>query len=105
MPEGVDVTVEDGDAVIEFTDPTKRSPGLFALLQIGTPPELIEKTTGRGRVRYRVPEGNARAAELIDDPAPVVVESEKPAQSAKDEPATPTPAPRARKRPVKKTDP
>lgn len=102
MPEGVDVTVEDGDAVIEFTDPTKRSPGLFALLQIGTPPELIEKTTGRGRVRYRVPEGNARAAGLIDDPAHVS-EREKPAKPVNDDPATPAPAPRARKRPVKKT--
>lgn len=66
MPEGVDVAVEGGFATIEFVDKTRRGPGLAALLAVGGP-ELIEKVT-RPRLAYIVPEGNARAAGLLDSP-------------------------------------
>lgn len=69
MPEGVDVTVVDGFASIEFVDSEKRGPGLKKLLE-HTPAELIEKRT-RPRVTYTVPEGNAREAGLLDDGADV----------------------------------
>lgn len=69
MPEGVEVTVEDGFAVIEFVDPSKRGQGLARLFEVGTPPELVEKRT-RPTVTYTVPEGNARAAGLLDDGEP-----------------------------------
>lgn len=65
MPDGVEVTVEGGSAVIEFVDPSKRGPGLAALFAVGTPPELVEKRT-RPSVTYTVPEGNARLAGLLD---------------------------------------
>ncbi|WP_166905924.1 hypothetical protein [Mycobacterium sp. DL440] len=66
MPTGVDVAVEDGFATIEFVDPSLRGPGLGKLLEVGTPPELIEKVT-RPRLAYIVPEGNARLAGLLDE--------------------------------------
>lgn len=66
MPEGVDVVVEDGFATIEFVDRSLRGAGLAKLLEVGTPPELIEKVT-RPRVAYTVPEGNAREAGLLDE--------------------------------------
>ena len=66
MPAGVDVLVEDGFATIDFVDRAKRGPGLGALLAVGGP-ELIETLTRTGpRTLFRVPEGNAREAGLID---------------------------------------
>lgn len=63
---GVEVHVEDGFATIDFTDPAKRGPGLQRLLEVGGP-ETIETLTREGpRKRYRVAEGNARAARLLD---------------------------------------
>lgn len=66
MPAGVDVAVEDGFATIEFVDRSLRGPGLAKLLEVGTPPELIEKVT-RPRLAYIAPEGNARLAGLLDE--------------------------------------
>ncbi|NOR03693.1 hypothetical protein HGK72_26945 [Mycolicibacterium fortuitum] len=66
MPAGVDVVVEDGFATIEFVDRSLRGPGLAKLLEVGTPPELIEKVT-LPRLAYIVPEGNARLAGLLDE--------------------------------------
>ena len=66
MPKGVDATVENGFATIEFVDQSLRGPGLAALFAAGTQPELVEKVT-RPRVAYIVPEGNARAAGLLDE--------------------------------------
>ncbi|WP_234801964.1 hypothetical protein [Mycolicibacterium conceptionense] len=66
MPAGVDVAVEDGFATIEFVDPSLRGRGLAKLLEVGTPPELIDKVT-RPRLAYIVPEGNAREAGLLDE--------------------------------------
>jgi hypothetical protein len=71
MPAGVEVLVEDGFAIIDFTDQALRGPGLARLLK-KTPPEFVEKLTrGHGpRAVYRVPEGNAREAGLLDSAAP-----------------------------------
>lgn len=66
MPEGVEVLVEDGLATIDFVDPKLRGIGVAALLE-HTPPEFIETLTRTGPRRlYRVPEGNAREAGLLD---------------------------------------
>lgn len=76
MPAGVAVEVgADGFATIDFVDPSKRGVGLAALIAVGGS-AVIEKLTRTGpRVLYRVPEGNARAAGLLD---------------SKSEPITPT---------------
>lgn len=67
MPTGVEVLVEDGFATIDFVDRSKKGPGLAKLLE-HTPPEFIETLTRSGpRRMYRVPEGNARLAGLLDD--------------------------------------
>lgn len=70
MPAGVEVVVVDGWATIHFVDQSLRGPGLAKLLE-KTPPEFIEKRTRPATV-YRVPEGNAREAGLLDsaDPKP-----------------------------------
>ncbi|OHU29027.1 hypothetical protein [Mycobacteroides chelonae] len=71
MPAGVNVVVEDGFATIDFVDGTLRGRGLAKLLEVGTPPEAIEKLTREGpRAVYIVPEGNAREAGLLDEAKP-----------------------------------
>jgi hypothetical protein len=66
MPEGVIAEVIDGYATIEFIDPELKGPALSRLLAIGGP-ESIETMTRQGpRRRYRVPEGNASEAGLLD---------------------------------------
>jgi len=79
MPEGIETTVEDGFATIDFIDPTKRGPGIKKLVD-NYGPAVIETLTRTGpRRMYRVPEGNAREVGLIDSPAdPVVVVVENP---------------------------
>lgn len=70
MPQGIVASVEDGFATIDFVDPALRGPGLQKLLDIGGP-ESIETITRVGpRRKYRVAEGNAREAGLVDDAAP-----------------------------------
>ena len=67
MPEGIAVQVENGFATIA-PNPANRAAVLAALLA-NTPAEFIEKLTRSGPfVQYRVPEGNAEAAGLLDDP-------------------------------------
>ncbi|AER47663.1 hypothetical protein [Mycolicibacterium goodii] len=66
MPEGVNVVVEDGFATVEFVDKKLGGPALAKVFAQGTPPELVEKRT-RPRVTYTMPEGNARAAGLLDE--------------------------------------
>jgi hypothetical protein len=66
MPKGVIVTVEDGFATLEFTDNRLRATSLGVLIDIGGP-ETIDISTGGRRKTYRVPEGNAREAGLIDE--------------------------------------
>ncbi|WP_255800867.1 hypothetical protein [Mycobacteroides abscessus] len=71
MPEGVEVVVEEGFATIDFVDTALRGPGLARLLEVGTPPDAIEKLTRTGpRAVYVVPEGNAREAGLLDEALP-----------------------------------
>lgn len=66
MPEGIAVEVENGFATIA-PDRAHRAEVLNALLA-NTPVELIEKLTRSGPVvQYRVPEGNAADAGLLDD--------------------------------------
>ncbi len=67
MPAGVVVTVEDGFAELDFTDRALLAPALGRLIALGGP-ESIETDTGGTRCTYRVPEGNAREAGLLDDP-------------------------------------
>lgn len=65
MPEGIAVEIDNGFAVIA-PDPAHRQEALAALLAV-TPAELVEKLTRSGpHVQYRVPEGNAREAGLLD---------------------------------------
>jgi hypothetical protein len=67
MPAGVEVFVEDGFATIDFTDRSRRADGFAKLLE-HTPVGLIQTLTRSGpRRQYRVPEGNAREAGLIDE--------------------------------------
>ena len=70
MPAGVVTVVEDGFALIDFVDPAQRGPGLQRLISLYGA-EIIETLTRSGPRRiYRVPEGNARGAGLIDEPEP-----------------------------------
>lgn len=67
MPQGVAVFVEHGLATIDFIDPALKGQGIAVLLE-HTPADLVEKMTRSGpRVLYRVPEGNARDAGLLDE--------------------------------------
>lgn len=67
MPQGVAVFIEHGLATIDFIDPSLKGRGIAALLE-HTPADLVEKMTRSGpRVLYRVPEGNARDAGLLDE--------------------------------------
>jgi hypothetical protein len=63
---GVVALVEDGFATLEFTDPRLQATALGVLLDIGGPETIDIDTGGRHRT-YRVPEGNAREAGLLDD--------------------------------------
>jgi hypothetical protein len=69
MPKGVETHVDNGFAVVDFFDPSLRGPALAKLLDIGGP-STIETITREGpRRKYRVPEGNAREAGLLDTPS------------------------------------
>jgi hypothetical protein len=68
MPSGVETFVDSGFATIDFVDSSLRGPGLAKLIAIGGP-ESVETITRDGpRRKYRVPEGNASEAGLIDNP-------------------------------------
>ena len=72
MPEGISVVVDDeGYANITFENRALRGPALAKLIKYGGP-DTVEKRTPDGYPVYRVPEGNARAAGLLDEPATVV---------------------------------
>lgn len=73
MPEGIIAEVDGGFATIDFIDRSLRGPGLAKLLEIGGP-ETVETLTRSGpRKKYRVPEGNAREAGLLDGDGDVAV--------------------------------
>jgi hypothetical protein len=67
MPDGVIAEVIDGVATVEFTDPAVKGPALQRLLDIGGPGSIETLTREGPRRRYRVPEGNAAEAGLLDD--------------------------------------
>jgi hypothetical protein len=66
MPTGVNVQVDDGFAILDFEDRSLRGPALAALRKGGAPIDVM--TRSGPRKRYRVPEGNARSAGLVDTP-------------------------------------
>ncbi|MFA1701647.1 hypothetical protein ACDT10_01885 [Mycobacterium intracellulare] len=66
-PAGVEVAVRAGFAIIDFTDPDQRGPALAKLIDIGGGESIESFTRGTPRKVYRVPEGNAREAGLLDD--------------------------------------
>lgn len=72
MPKGVETYVDGGGfAVVDFVDPSLRGSGLAKLIEIGGP-ESVETITRDGpRRKYRVPEGNANEAGLIDNASSV----------------------------------
>ncbi len=66
MPNNVEVWVEEGFAEITVADRELRGQVLNKILE-HTPVALIEKDTRKGKhVIYRIPEGNAREAGLLD---------------------------------------
>ena len=114
MPEGVYVEVDGPYARVSFPDPSKKGPGIAALLATGAP---IEIDTSGQRAVYVVPEGNAREAGLVDyakggevaapadePPAPEVVTPEKVSDPAAGDSDAEN-DPEAKKAPVKKAAP
>ena len=66
MPTGIVATVDDGYAIVDFVDPTKRGPGLKAVIDLAGP-NAIETITRKGpRRQYKMLVGNAEAAGLLD---------------------------------------
>ena len=83
MPEGISVIVDDeGYANITFEDRKLRGPALDKLIKLGGA-GTVDKTTENGYPTYRVPEGNAREAGLLDTPTggPEVVQAASPRRS------------------------
>lgn len=71
MPEGIEVEIDNGFATLDFVDKSLRGPALAKLIEDGGP-DVVETITREGpRRKYRVPEGNAAAAGLIDGSTPV----------------------------------
>lgn len=67
MPEGIIATVDGGYATLDFVDRSLKGPSLDKLIEAGGP-GIVETISRSGpRRKYRVPEGNAREAGLIDD--------------------------------------
>lgn len=70
MPEGIIAEVDEGFATIDFVDRSLRGPGLQKLIEIGGGASVDVLTRSGPRKKYRVPEGNAREAGLLDEAAP-----------------------------------
>lgn len=66
MPAGVHVEIDGPDAYVQFVDPALRGPSLARLLAVGGPESIEVNTRSGPRTVYRVPEGNAREAGLVD---------------------------------------
>jgi hypothetical protein len=64
MPIGIEASIEDGFATIDFIDRSLVGPSLEALRQAGS--KVTKETRVGPRARYTMPEGDARAAGLID---------------------------------------
>lgn len=71
MPAGIEVEIDNGFATLDFVNKSLRGPALAKLIEEGGP-GVVETITREGpRRKYRVPEGNAAAAGLIDGSTPV----------------------------------
>lgn len=81
MPAGIEITVTDGFAAITFIDPAAKAAALHALLEYGGAASIELDTSGERRT-YVVPEGNARAVGLIDQPAEAEPEKKAPVKRA-----------------------
>ena len=68
MPAGVETVVDGGFATIDFIDVSLRGPALAKLLEVGGPGTIQTITREGPRRKYRVAEGNAREAGLLDTP-------------------------------------
>lgn len=66
MPAGIIATVDNGFATLDFVDKSLRGPALAELVEIGGPASIETITRDGPRRKYRVPEGNAQAAGLLD---------------------------------------
>ncbi|URM86112.1 hypothetical protein SEA_BIGGITYBASS_12 [Gordonia phage BiggityBass] len=67
MPEGIIAEIDEGFATLDFVDRSLRGPALQKLIDIGGPHSIETLTRSGPRRQYRVPEGNAREAGLIDE--------------------------------------
>lgn len=91
MPLGVTTDLADGIAVVSFDTPALRGRALAELSTLGLLHE-VKVDTGGPRRRYRMSEQAARAAGLLDEPAPVV---DEPAKAAPKAPAKAAPKAKA----------
>jgi hypothetical protein len=64
MPAGIEASIEDGFATLDFLDRSLVGPALEALRQAGS--KVSKETRVGPRARYTMPEGDAIAAGLID---------------------------------------
>jgi hypothetical protein len=70
MPAGIIATIEDGFATLDFVDKTLKGNALQRLIDIGGPRSIDIDTHSGRRYLYRVAEGNAREAGLLDGALP-----------------------------------
>lgn len=76
MPEGIEVSIEDGVATVEFLDRNLRGRGIGALLAAGGPASVTKVTLPR--LAYMVPASVAKDAGMLDGfPPPKKAEAPK----------------------------
>ncbi|WAB09190.1 hypothetical protein SEA_LITTLEMUNCHKIN_14 [Gordonia phage LittleMunchkin] len=73
MPEGIIAEIDGGFATLDFVDRSLRGPALQKLIDIGGQHSIDVLTRSGPRKQYRVPEGNAREAGLIDEATAALV--------------------------------
>lgn len=70
MPAGIVATIDNGFATLDFVDKTLKGRALARLIEIGGPRSIDIDTHSGRRYLYRVAEGNAREAGLLDGAPP-----------------------------------
>ncbi|WIC89995.1 hypothetical protein SEA_SISKO_13 [Gordonia phage Sisko] len=70
MPEGIIAEIDEGFATLDFVDRSLRGPALQKLIEIDGGASIEVQTRSGPRKKYRVPEGNAREAGLLDEALP-----------------------------------